>query len=77
MWHALGNPSEWEISGHCVRHKPTGVKLWIGNGPIFFDGYEDTPKFMGFLERLITWRRYKRLRNLQVFVTMTQMKGAE
>jgi len=59
---AMEQPEDWQRDGPCtVQHTPSGVRLWTGNGPLFFDIY-DGPGQLGLLER---WRLY--FRALELF----------
>ncbi|MEK8026269.1 hypothetical protein [Pseudaquabacterium rugosum] len=61
---ALEDPSQWTLSRRQLSHRPTGRVYWVGSGALGFDGYAaaGTPRQLGFIERLLLWRRFRRLR---------------
>ena len=60
--------NEWEISRYKLRHKPTGLILWIANGWMFLAADEDSPIPIEptLIERMRLWQHVKRLRNAMV-----------
>ena len=55
------NPDEWGTSGeYRFNHHPSGLSLWIGNGPTFLgsDGASVQVK-LGLFGKLQVWRAYK------------------
>ena len=54
VWMALGVREDWVLRGEfCIKHDPTSVELWMGNGSFFFDQYDgDSQSAIGLLERL-------------------------
>ncbi len=60
--------NEWEISRYELRHKPSGLILWIANGWAFLGADEDSPIPLTptLLERMRLWQHVKRLRNAMV-----------
>lgn len=63
---AMDTPEDWDIGEYIIHHKPSGTTLWIGNGPLTFDGYNGTPPILGMLERFTLWWKYKRMANVAV-----------
>jgi hypothetical protein len=65
VWHALGNPDEWEddsadkSSGkvYTIRHLPTGYRLWTANGRMFLDGWSEWEGSIGLIDRWFLWDR--------------------
>lgn len=74
LWCALDDPEAWVRGEHRLRHKPTGVELWIGNGRFFMDGYCDTPPFLGYIDRHIIWHKIQSVSARQVMVSLLRMK---
>lgn len=59
----------WEIDSHYVRHKPSGLVLWINRGWKFLDVPEGSgkyPQFTNTFTRFILWQHFKRLRNKKI-----------
>lgn len=62
---ALSVPDDWYSANgarHFITHKPSGLNLWVGNGPFFFtfwDLPENAECKLGYIERHILWRRAK------------------
>lgn len=59
----------WDLSNtqHTVRHIPSNLVFWVGNGAWFFDGYENyynknAPILeLGLVERHFLYRKYKKM----------------
>jgi len=67
---ALDRPEEWLFPDtYKIIHKPSGMFFWIANGAWFFDCY-GTPS-LGFFERHVLWRKYKRMANVAGAMLMT------
>ena len=59
----------WEIDSHYVRHKPSGLVLWINRGWKFLDVPEGSgkyPQFTNIFTRFILWQHFKRMRNMKI-----------
>lgn len=63
LFKSFKNPDDWEIGSYKVKHKPSGVVLWIANGGFFFDGYEQYSGMLGIFERWICWFAFKSMRS--------------
>lgn len=62
-------PDEWTGTSYVLAHKPTGIILWIGNGPLFLDSNDDsssTNVHLGLLGRFKVWRVYKAWKRWQI-----------
>ena len=68
MWHALGNPEEWEVGGRntpdgmpfSITHKPTQIRFWTANGAYAFDVIDRNADRVGALgpwDRRRVWPR--------------------
>lgn len=52
----LQHPDDWECDKYCLKHKPTGIELWIANGPFFLDVWNrDRIGAFDLLERHWLW----------------------
>ena len=61
---ALDRIDEWDISSnYVIEHKPSKTYWWIANGVWFFKQYKPEQSTLGFLEKIILWRKVKTLRN--------------
>jgi len=66
---SLDNAEHWYLSNtqYTVRHIPSNLVFWVGNGGWFFDGYQnyyvkDTPILkLGLVERHFLYRKYKKM----------------
>ncbi len=65
---ALSFPDEWKIERCTITHIPSGLTLWIANGPLhlaeYNDASSDLPVFHykpGFFERFRVWEYVQRM----------------
>lgn len=67
VWHALGNPEEWETpSWHQLKHKTVDVALWMSNGPWFFDQIDEGINKLdaiGLFDRHLVYPRARKVHN--------------
>lgn len=69
---ALKRPEDWLRDGlYTLHHTPSGVCLWIGNGPLFFDIYNGAGR-IGLLER---WRLYFQAQRVLSRQTAAKLRG--
>ena len=64
---ALDHPEDWDFRKEfTIKHKPSDIVMWIGNGSFFFDGYAElfgdgVIPHIGLIERHFLYRKYKRV----------------
>jgi hypothetical protein len=74
LWLALDDPEGWHVDTHHAYYGGgKGLHMWVANGGSFFDGADDTPKFLGWFERHILWRKFVRMKQEQVACTIAKL----
>ena len=79
LWQALDDVDGWEVDGYTAVYKKK-FHMWIASGSWFFDGRnsDNTPKFLGYVERHIVWQKFKKLKSKKVAVNLAKlMMGAK
>lgn len=59
---ALERPEEWKVHPYTMTHIRSGIVMWIGNGPFFFDVYCNS-KTLGYIERWPLYFKYLKMLN--------------
>jgi hypothetical protein len=76
LWLALDDVENWRVEDSIAYYRPKvsnrhGLEfvdkctaaIYIGGGGFYFDGHmiNNTPKFLGLLERHFLWRRFRQM----------------
>lgn len=72
VYDALGTPDNWEVSEHTIKHVPSGVKFWTGNGRFFFNPYDPSSKVFNVVEKFILYPRCRRMVQKKLFLRMVR-----
>lgn len=87
LWVALDDVDNWKIETHKAFYRSSSVDrygnfsyvacMWIANGAFSFNGYDETPKFLGWFERHFIWRKFRRLNNRRMLFRFTRLEEAK
>lgn len=61
--------NNWEIDQNYILHENSGITLHVGGGFKMFNAASvdsDIPQFLSFLDRVILYRKYKKMINKYV-----------
>jgi hypothetical protein len=74
LWQTLDDADGWVVKENTATYKER-FQMWVGNGAFFFDGRGDehTPQFLGYFERHILWRKFKKMKANKVAIRLAKL----
>ena len=72
VWCAFESPENWTKDSYTLKHTPSGVQFWMGNGSFFFDTINPSGG-IGLLERHFLWLKYKRMASYALLYRMSRL----
>ena len=72
---ALEHPDQWILDESVIRHRPSGIELWIGGGRFNLGSFLDRGPNFSIVDRIRLWPKVKAMRDLVILNQLTASRS--